>query len=109
MGVESEADRASFLDTDEHGVSATITASGSAAVTLPGIFEEPYSLLGDADDLEGTSSGRPTFLVQSSLLPAGSLIEASVSMTVLGSPRSYRIVEVKPDGTGMTELRLMES
>ncbi|MEX3009003.1 hypothetical protein [Hoeflea sp. TYP-13] len=109
MPVESEADRAAFLDVDEHGVSATITASGASPVTIPGIFDEGYSLLADGDGSEGVSSAEPTLLVQSSLLPSVSLIGATMAATILETARAFTIVEPKPDGTGMTELRLHET
>lgn len=107
MAVESAADRASFLDADEHGVSVTIMPETGAPVTISAIFDEPYGLVGEDPDTDGFSGSEPIITVRSADLPTGELRGAKVSLTDSdGNSRLFRIVEPKPDGTGMTELRL---
>tara|TARA_R110000751_G_scaffold146094_9_gene250015 strand:+ start:20084 stop:20419 length:336 start_codon:yes stop_codon:yes gene_type:complete len=110
MAVESAADRAVFLDADEHGLQAMITPSGMAAVPVSGIFDENYSLIGETDEASGLSSREPTLTVRSADLPNVELRGGVVALTDLsGANRLFKIVEPKPDGTGITELRLYET
>jgi len=96
MSVESAADRASFLDTDEHGVAATY----NGVSTVNGIFENAFVTALDQLDAP-VSMTRPEFQCQASDLDAD-----PVSKSLVISGVSYTIVEAMPDGTGMTTLHL---
>jgi hypothetical protein len=76
---------------------ATATTKFGEVITLPVIFDNAY-----ADALGGfAESSGPSALVQSALvqdLVHGSQIEISA--------RTWAIVEIQPDGTGMTRLVL---
>lgn len=109
MPVESDADRLSFVDNDEHGVAMTITAPGGSPNLVEGIFDEGYDLLADFGDGEGVSGSKPTFTCPSKLLPDGGPVGSVLLLEVNGKSRTFKVVEPKPDGTGMTELRLHET
>ncbi|WP_420578786.1 head-tail joining protein [Oceaniradius stylonematis] len=108
MPVESASDRAAFVSVDDFGATGQVLVDGHAPIALNGIFDEGYSLVGDIDDTEGMSSAEPTLTVRTADLPT-SLERARLALTVDGVARLFDIVEPKPDGTGMTELRLFES
>lgn len=44
MAVESAADRAIFVSTDDFGVTATYTPSGGAPASIPVILDQPHSI-----------------------------------------------------------------
>lgn len=108
MPVESSADRASFLDLDEFALSVVITPSGGSPSTVNGIFDDEYALIGELDGVEGVSTSNPVFLVRSGDVAGLSLIGAQLAVTIDAVERTFSIVESKPDGTGMTVLRLHE-
>jgi len=101
MAVESAADRAVYLNTDEFGVAATYTVSGGSATTINGIFDDGYEELGEEfGDLESSS---PIFTCKTTDVSA----VAHGDDLVIGST-SYKIVGVKPDNEGITVLELEE-
>lgn len=109
MAVESAADRLAFLNPDEFGATATITPLSGLPVLLSGIFDNEYLLLGDAGGLEGVSGSSPVFLVRRSDVASVSLPGASIVINIDGVETSFKIVEIRPDGTGMVQLRLHEA
>lgn len=94
MAVESAADRAALLDTDEFGVTATIGAN-----TFPCINDQEYV------EALGVSSQHPVALCDKSVaVTAG----AAVGATVTISSQAYIIRDIQPDGTGLAVLILEE-
>lgn len=106
MGVESAADRAIFLDVNDFGMTGTLVPVGGAAAPLNGIFDNEYLMIAESAESAGMSSATPVFLVRSADLPASGVKGGALSLTVDGAARSYLVAEIKPDGTGMSELRL---
>jgi hypothetical protein len=86
-----------FTNPAEFGEVATATTKFGEVITLPVIFDNGYEpALGGFAEASG-----PSALVQSALvqdLVHGSQIEISA--------RTWRVVEIRPDGTGMTTLVL---
>lgn len=105
MAVETDADRAVFVNGDEFGQAVTWTKKGGVAVQFSAIFDSEYRLLTSALLEEGAEGSAPVLLCRSSDLPAGAANDDSVQ--VAGA--SYRVIEIRPDGTGMCEVRLMEA
>lgn len=106
MGVESAADRSIFLSASDFGMTGTLVPVGGAAAPITGIFDNEYLLIGESGDTAGLSSATPVFLVRAADLPASGVQGGALSLTIDGAARSYLVAEIKPDGTGMTELRL---
>ena len=103
MAIETDADRDVFVEPDDFGVAATWNA-GAGPVSVNGIFEDSYFGI-DAGNLEFTQSGaRIQFLVKSSSIPAG----AAQGNPVVVDSVQYKVLEIQPDGTGMTVVRLEE-
>jgi hypothetical protein len=99
VAIETDAERAIFLNTDEFAVIATYTPDGGSAVSINGIFDNAY------DEIEGPHAGLETSN------PAFTCLSSDVSSaahgdTLLVNSLTYTVAGVKPDGTGMTTLEL---
>jgi hypothetical protein len=104
MSVESAADRASFLSAAEFGLSATYTpVGGGGAVPVNGIFDNDWLDL-DVQGEVNVASRSPRFVCATSALDAAGGSASDATLVVAGV--TYKIRVVKPDGTGMTELKL---
>jgi len=93
VAVESESDRLSMLQ--DFGVTARI---GSSQVT--GILDRqflPVDVLG-----HGVESSQPMFLCRTADLPA--ITRGTTTLTATGE--DFVVVEVQPDGDGLTMLKL---
>lgn len=104
MAVESAADRAAFVSTDEFGTSAVYTpAGGAASDPIAGIFDRPSTstVFNDAVTLDT----RPTFLCPDSLLPGDAETGAGDQIAVDGEG-TFEVSSIEPDGTGMALLLL---
>lgn len=91
-----------FFSTDDFAVTATWTPDGGDPSVITGIFDNEYiEGVGDGEvDFEAT---HPMFLVKTADVPdVAQGDQLSVNST------SYRIVNVQPDGTGLTLLILEE-
>ena len=99
MPVESDADRAIFLSTDDYGVSAIFTR-GSTVTTISGIFDNDFIEV-DAGGTIPFAMQQPTFLARTSDVAA-----AVEDDTLLIAGTTYKIRVVQADGTGMTNLIL---
>ncbi len=103
MGVEGVDDRRLFIDADDFAVSVSWAAAGGT-VTLSAIHDAEYQLL-ETPYLDGGVEGAtPQIMAVSADLPPTAAHDDQV--TVKG--RLHRVVEIKPDGTGMTVVRLQE-
>ena len=94
MAVETAEDRAVFVNPAEFGVTATYGAS-----SINGIFDSDYfaASVGAQVDIEGA---RLRFLCRTADLPSG----GTHGDTIVIGAVTYKVREVHPDGTGMTEL-----
>lgn len=99
MPVESAADRAIFLSTNDFGVSATFTR-GVTVTTISGIFDNDFIEV-DAGGTIPFAMQQPTFLARTSDVAA-----AVEDDTLLIAGTTYKIRVVQADGTGMTNLIL---
>ena len=88
-----------FYNTDDFAVNATYTPQGGSASTITGIFDEEYQLI-DAGSV-GVSGSTPVFECASSSVPA-----AAPGDTLVVNAVTFLVVEVQPDGTGVTVLIL---
>lgn len=110
MAIETDADRAVFTDPRDFGL--TITWTGSVGpVELAAIFDADYLLL-SSDLVDGGVEGnQPQITIRSADLPPFAAQGDAVSFPDPDTTelRSFVVVELKPDGTGMTVVRLQES
>lgn len=106
MAVESAADRARFLSADDFGAEATYLTAASVSASIIGIFDNPHLGLrmGDVE----VADREPSFLCQSAELPSGgSGGDGGDTLTVGGI--TYKVIEHRPDGQGMTLITLGRS
>lgn len=94
MAVEDEEDMDAYFDPDEFGVAATWSFNSA---TINGIFDAEY-----ADPLGLFESVGPVFMCRS----ASFSDDAAQGQTLTINSTVYTMVEVRPDGTGMTLVRL---
>lgn len=94
MPVETAADRLTFFNTEEFGVTATV-----GAATFPGILDNEYV---DTFDVTGTV---PVFICDSSSVTLNN-ITRGISITI--NSTVYTVRNIKPDGTGMSVLVLSD-
>lgn len=100
MAVETDTERAIFVEADDFGVSVTYTPSGGDATTIEGLF--------DSDFQEVDAGGAVTFAVS---VPRLLTLTSNVSNAAEGDSVTiasvdYVVLSVFDDGQGMTELRL---
>lgn len=98
MPVESAADRLAFLDTDEHGVTATW-----GAASVPGIFDNEFTAIDGLGLPVAVDSAMPRFTCRTADVDG---ITGGDPVTINGT--GYTVRSVQPDGTGMTVLVLSE-
>jgi hypothetical protein len=104
MPVETDSDRAVFIDDDDFAVPVSWVHAGGTA-TFSAIFDAEYQLITSAFLDGGVEGSGPQILARSTDIPA--LAKQGDSVTVKATV--YTAVEFKPDGTGMTIVRLQES
>lgn len=91
-------DHTAFFSTAEFADPATLNGVG-----VTGIFDNGYESAGAG--LSGMSSSQPAFTLPASSVPAGSVGKTLAVSTGVGVG-NYKVVEVQPDGTGLTVLLL---
>ena len=101
MAVETDIERAIFVDLDDFGVAGTYVKSGGGTSTISGIFDNEYF---GADAQAGVLyvSAQPRFLIRSSDLPTGAAYGDTITISSIG----YTVRVIQSDGTGMTTLVL---
>lgn len=101
MALESAADLAGYFDTDAHGVSATITINGSGS-NINVILNKEYFAIdpGLGMEVEGT---QPVCTGRSS-----DMTNVEIGDTIQIDSITYNIINVQPDGVGVTTLILEE-
>ena len=108
--VESSDDRLAFLNTEEYAEEAIYTPAGGSGVSIQGgILNDPHFEVQTADI--PLSDGQPTFLCRSEDVPvaasggdAGDTL--ALAETDTHPAATYRVLDLQPDGTGMTLLSL---
>lgn len=114
MAIETDADRAIFVSADDFGVKAVWTSAGGASAPFDCIFDSTFMAM-TAGELEFTQEGAHVRIeMRSTDVPDDSdnddtVQTGSVVADVFVASASYKVVEFKPDGTGMTVVRLMEA
>ncbi|TAK50239.1 MAG: hypothetical protein EPO23_03265 [Xanthobacteraceae bacterium] len=103
MSVESVEDRAAFFDPDEFGSAATYAKAAGGSAALNGLFTNPSTSveLGPV----ATIDSNPSFLCRSADIPAGA-VGGSGGDTLTIDAVIYQVLELRPDGTGMTRIEL---
>ena len=88
-----------FFDADTHGIACVYTPQGGSASTITGIFNNEYYAMGGGEvDVE---SSQPVFYTKS-----GNLTTATHGDTMVIDSVTYKIINIRPDETGMTEVAL---
>ena len=97
MAIETDSDRAAFVDSDEFG--AVCTFGGNP---IDGIFDNGFVQVQDeTGQVVGTESLSPVFICRSSDVTG----IAHGSTLVIGGV-TYKARSIQPDGTGMTTIEL---
>lgn len=109
MPVESAQDRAVFLSADEFAVGAVYYRNGfphpADATSLSGIFDAPHLMIEFGDS--PISDRRPTFLCRTADLPCEAVGgDGGDRLTIDGDDTEYQVVDLQPDGSGMTRIIL---
>ena len=94
MAVESAADRLAFLSSDEFGVAATI---GTATV---------YGIFDDAFESVVIATGEVTMTAPRFLCRTADVTSVAQGTAVTIGGVAYKVINIEPDGTGMTALAL---
>lgn len=99
MAVEDADIRAIYFNTDEFGVSATVTPSSGVASTINVIFDKPDETLGLGE--AGITSHRPSITCRTADI---SSLAHGDSVTV--NSTNYTVAEILRDGTGIAQIFL---
>lgn len=100
MPAESEADRLSFLDLGDFGVSVEIRPSSGAPFTVQAVYDDEHLVVDQLTE-SGLSTSDPKILCRSSDVAA-----VEQDWVVVISGREFDVTDVQSDGTGMTSLEL---
>jgi hypothetical protein len=94
VGVESTEDRLSFLNPEEFGTEAVVNNA-----KVCGIFSDAYAAIDEVTGEAATTA--PQFLCRSADITA-----VGRGTTVRINSIDYKVIDIQPDGTGMTRLIL---
>jgi len=101
MALETENDQLGFLDTETHGQTVSYTPSGGSATNIKAIVNDAYfDIDGDSVDIEGKQ-----IILTCRTADAPS---AAHNDTFVFESTTFKVVNVRPDGTGFTEMMLQE-
>lgn len=114
MAIETDADRALFLSADEFGRLARWTTGAGTSPVFACIFDDTFVALSAGElgfeqeggniRIEMRTSDVPAGAAQKNVIQLGQMVDGSF----VGG-QSYKVMEFRPDGTGMTVVRLMEA
>lgn len=102
MSLENDITLGFFFNTNEFGTKATWTPNNGGPMDVVGIYDDPY-ISASAGGMVEFSATSPTFMAKTSDFNGVAYGDA----LEVGS-KSYLVIEVMPDGTGMTTLTLEE-
>lgn len=100
MALESAQDLLNFFDTDTHGTTASISIDGSSSNISVIINKEYFAIAGESVDVDGT---QPVVTCRSSDVTG---VDTDDTITI--DTVTYNIVNIQPDGTGVTVLILQD-
>ena len=100
MALETAQDLENFFDTETHGTSATVTINGTGSSINVIINKEYFAIAGESVDVDGT---QPVVTCRSSDVSG---IDTDDTITI--DSVTYNIVNIQPDGTGVTVLILQD-
>lgn len=114
MAIETDADRAVFVSADDFGVKVVWTSAAGASAPFDAIFDDTFVALSVGEMDFSQDASQPRLEMRSSDVPGDAAYEDTLQTGALvaGSfvaRASFKVVEFKPDGTGMTTVRLMEA
>lgn len=104
MPVESDADRAVFINTDEHGSVVTYTTRSGVRSTFSAIFDNLHEAFAATDEVE-IGGQQPRLTMRTSDVPANS---AEGDQVKVAGATYKRAGALEPDGTGMTVMPLVK-
>lgn len=100
MALETAQDLENFFDTETHGTTATVTINGTGSSISVIINKEYFAIAGESVDVDGT---QPVVTCRSSDVTG---IDTADTITI--DSVTYNIVNIQPDGTGITVLILQD-
>jgi len=100
MPLETAQDLLNFFDTDTHGTSASVTIDSTTTSISVILNKEYFAIAGESVDVDGT---QPVVTCRST-----DVTGIDTSDTIVIDAETYNIVNIQPDGTGMTVLILQE-
>lgn len=100
MALETAQDLENFFDTETHGSTATVTINGTDSSINVIINKEYFAIAGESVDVDGT---QPVVTCRSSDVTG---IDTDDTITI--DSVTYNIVNIQPDGTGVTVLILQD-
>tara|TARA_Y100001938_G_scaffold136950_1_gene200522 strand:- start:46 stop:351 length:306 start_codon:yes stop_codon:yes gene_type:complete len=100
MALETAQDLLNFFDTDTHGTSASVSIDGTVTSISVILNEEYFAIAGESVDVDGT---QPVVTCRSS-----DVSNIDTDDTIVINARTYNIVNIQPDGTGVTVLILQD-
>jgi|TARA_Y100000289_G_scaffold41463_1_gene41095 hypothetical protein len=100
MALETAQDLENFFDTETHGSTATVTINGTGSSISVIINKEYFAIAGESVDVDGT---QPVVTCRSSDVTG---IDTDDTITI--DSVTYNIVNIQPDGTGITVLILQD-
>jgi Phage Head-Tail Attachment len=89
----------SFFHLTDHAIDAEWTPSGGSAATIAGIFNDEY--FEDVGGPVGVEGSQPVFVCAAASVPGVDQGDAIVI-----DSKTYSIINVRPDGTGIVDLIL---
>jgi len=99
VAVETAADRAVMLSSNDFGVVATYRRN-TTNYSVVGIFDRAYLEVDVAD--VGYATTEPQFTMATADIPTGGVVGDKLTVNAI----QYTITNIEPDGTGMSLLRL---
>jgi hypothetical protein len=100
MALETAQDLLNFFDTETHGVTASISINGTSSSISVILNNEYFAIAGESVDIDGT---QPVATCRSSDVTG---VDTDDTITI--SSVTYNIVNIQPDGTGVTVLILQD-
>ncbi|KQS90303.1 hypothetical protein [Rhizobium sp. Leaf386] len=109
MPVETDADLRLFINEDDWAVPCHWTSTGGAT-DFPAIFDAEYQLI-TSPFLDGGAEGSTPQITMCAVDVPALAAHGDAVIVNFGTVKAalYTVVEFKPDGTGMTVVRLQEA
>jgi hypothetical protein len=105
MGVESAADRASFMALAGFGTRVTYTPLSGSPASFNAIFDNAY-LAVEGGGEASVASLQPVLICRDDDLAALAAGRGVYGDSVVIAGTTYKVVDLQPDGTGMTSIVL---